>query len=1025
MPTRGFSGPLLAALALAALWAAPGRAEPPSAAWRTLDLPHFRVHYPASSEVWARRVAGRLEAIRARLAREVGYEPPQVVDVVVANPAARPNGSAWPFLGRPLMVLWTSPPEPASILGVYRDWGELVSVHEEAHLVHLLRPSRNPFERLAERLLPGFGLGPVTRRAPRWAIEGYATLLEGRLTGSGRPNSDLRAAVLRERARAGLLPSYGALSAGDRSWLGPSMAYLAGSAFLEWLEERAGPASLPHLWARLTARRNRSFEEAFAGVFGDSPQVLWGRFSAELTWRAVEAEHHLGGPPEEAAGQSGELWQDLSRQVGAPAVSPDGSRLAVVLRPRDEPPRLVVYATGPNEEAEARHRKEQAEILARDRQDVAAVRSGPLPRTPVAVLPTIDGRAPLAPRWTADGRRLVFVAFGPDPDGDLHPDLYRWGPEDGRLERLTRLADLRSPDPAPGAPSDPGLDGGWAVAVRDRDGLSQLVAVDLSDGRVAPLTPAAADTVWASPRIAPGGRRLAALRHREGRWRLVVGELTTSGTPDPGAGGLDAIRLAGLRQVDVGPATTLADPAWAPDGRSIYLARGSGGFVDLWAVDAGPAAGAGAAGAGQRRLTRALGAALAPAPAPDGSAVYFLSLEDDGFDLRRLDLAAAPASGPGVARELPPEPAPAPRPGGARSAPEAAAFPAAELPPSRPYGLGPQSIEPLVGLVAAPSGRALELGVRGGDPVGRLDGFLLGSLAGAGAARGGTLAATWRGLPAALSAQAFAVSETPSDQADAPPALRPGGPLAALDRERRGLALGTRWDRRSATGGLAVALGLLGERVEPASGAGGGALERRLASLGAAFARAPSRGRWSLPLHLSGHLERGATGGRGWSRWEASLGLGVERGDDGLHLTWGRGGSRDLAAAFDRFRVGGVPRSLVPAEADGGVVPVPALPAAYLVGDDHESWRAELDLPSLGFLPAPLLFERHRVWDEGHERGGWLDLAGLELRRDLPPLPIVGIPALHATAGAAYVLDDPAGDLAGEVRLWLAVAWRP
>ncbi len=390
-------------------------------------------------------------------------------------------------------------------------------------------------------------------------------------------------------------------------------------------------------------------------------------------------------------------------------------------------------------------------------------------------------------------------------------------------------------------------------------------------------------------------------------------------------------------------------------------------------------------------------------------------MEDDGFDLRRLKLGAAAPPEP----RFPPDLAPAIRAGGEPAAPP---FPAAALPPAHPYGAGPQGIEPLVGLLAAPSGRALEVGVHAGDPVGRFDGFLLGSLAGAGAAEGATLAGAWRGLPATLSAQAYAVSVAPSEQDHAPPALRasPGG--GALDRDRRGLALGARWDRRTATGGLAVRLGLAGERVEAAAG---GAARRRVANLGAGLLRAPSRGEWSLPLRLTGRLERGTTGGRSWSRWLASAGLGIERGDDALRLAWSRGGSQDVTAPFDRFQVGGATRSLLPAEAEGGVVPVPALPAAYLLGDEEEAQRVELDLSSLGFLPAPLVFERHRVWNVGEDRGGWLELVGVELRRDLPPMPIVGLPALRATVGAAYVLDDPVGDLAGEVRLWAAIAWRP
>ncbi|HEY9420076.1 MAG TPA: hypothetical protein VIW92_01555, partial [Thermoanaerobaculia bacterium] len=305
-------------LFLAALFLAlPLRAQGPSADWRTLTTAHFRVHYPASSEAWARRAAARLESIRERVVAEVGYEPPEVVDVLVSDPVADPNGAALPFLGWPRMVLWTSPPGPTSEIGHYSEWSELLVVHEETHLVHMLRPSRNPVRQLVAKLIPA---GPITLGAPRWVFEGYATVVEGRLTGSGRPNGDLRAAILRRWAQEGKLPSYGRLASDTQSWRGMSLAYLLGSAYLEWLEERAGPGSLRNLWARMTARRARGFEEAFEGVFGDSPADLYDRFRAELTWRAIEAERRSG---EE---QQGELWQDLSWSTSAPVVSPDGQR---------------------------------------------------------------------------------------------------------------------------------------------------------------------------------------------------------------------------------------------------------------------------------------------------------------------------------------------------------------------------------------------------------------------------------------------------------------------------------------------------------------------------------------------------------------------------------------------------------------------------------------------------------------------------------------------------------------------------
>src|SRR4051794_822465 len=70
----------------------PALAQGPAADWRTLATPHFRVHYTASAETWARGAAARLESIRERVVAEVGYDPPEVVDVLVSDPVADANG---------------------------------------------------------------------------------------------------------------------------------------------------------------------------------------------------------------------------------------------------------------------------------------------------------------------------------------------------------------------------------------------------------------------------------------------------------------------------------------------------------------------------------------------------------------------------------------------------------------------------------------------------------------------------------------------------------------------------------------------------------------------------------------------------------------------------------------------------------------------------------------------------------------------------------------------------------------------
>jgi hypothetical protein len=963
--------------------ATPATAQGPDAPWETLTTAHFRIHYPAESAAWTRHAAARLESIWGRVEAEVGYRPPEVIDVLVSDPVAQANGAAFPFLGWPRIELWTSPPEPESVIGHYADWSELLLTHEGTHLVHLLRPSRNPLGHALSLFLP---LGPVALKSPRWVSEGYATVVEGRLTASGRPNGDLRAAILRRRAQEGKLPSYGGLD-GDRSWMGQSMAYLMGSAFLEWADARAGGGSLPKLWARLSARQDRSFDEAWKGLYGESPADLYGRFTAELTWQAVEAERRL-----RPAAREGELWQDLSWSTGAPALSPDGQSLAIVLRKRDKPSQLVVWSTAPDVEAERKWEEERTKLAARDPQDVPAVRNRPLPRKALHTLPAIDGISPTMPRFLPDGKSILFVRFEPDGRGFLHPDLFRWEIASGRVERLTREADLREPDPAP--------DGTWALAIRNRNGFSQVVRVDLAskngNGAVQAVTEPSIEEVYDQPRVSPDGRRAVYARHAGGEasggWRLAVRDLATGFetalAPPPGA--------------------TVAAPAWSGDGKTVYATVGSGGFVDVWAFPLDPAG-------TPVPLTRTPGAALAPVPTPDGKALFYLGMQADGLDLRRLDLAAtrpeataaepAPQALPTLPTLSAAELAPAVRP---PAPPAPAPFALAAVPAGHPYGLGRQELLPMVSGSATSASGVAELGVRGGDVVGRLDWLVLGGLGSAGSFRGGTAATTYRGAPVDLSLHLFDVRELPSRQTG-----HLGGTPArsgALDLERRGAEVRAEWDRRFGVARLSLAGGGLFAAVDPRQG---DAVHAVLGFLAAGYHAVHRRGLSSLEEGVRLHGESSG-GGDSFRRYGGDLTLGAGHDEDGLRLTVRRDRASGTPRPFDLVQVGGYGSSLLPESALAGRIAVPALPAGTLLGRDYLGERAEL---RLGFLPAPLFFERHRM-----DSGDWLRLAGLEWRFSLAPLPIVRIPAVDVRVGAARVFDAP---LKGDTRLWLVTVLRP
>ncbi|MEA2568895.1 MAG: hypothetical protein QOI24_896 [Acidobacteriota bacterium] len=677
------------ALTLVLFAAVPSHAQSPAADWLTIATPHFRIHYPRPYEEWARTAASRIESVRDAVSKEVGYTPPQITDIIVMNPYAEANGLTYPLLDSPRIVLYAEEPAPEEQIGEYRDWIDLLTVHEVAHLVHLLRPPRNPSEQLLSRVVP---LNPITLRAPRWVLEGYATVVEGRITGSGRPSSSIRAAVLRKWAGSGRLPTYAQLSS-DRQFLGMSMAYLAGSAYLEWLEARSGPDSFRHLWARMTARRRRSFDEAFEGVFGDSPRRLYAKFTAELTSRAIGVEHD-----EDPSLREGELWQETRRNSREPAVSPDGKQLAMVLRDEQGRAKLVIFSTEAPAEEEAKQQKAIDELLRRDPEDVGPVRSRPLPRKPVETLVPSDGGDIESPRWMPNGRSLIYSHRQPDRDGFLHHDLFRWTPQSGEIERLTTLDDVRDADPFP--------DERRAIAVRSRFGYSQLVIVNLLTGAIEPYTKPTLDRVYSHPRVARDGR-VAWAEHGEVGWRVML-----DGKP-------------------LGPDGSFA-PEFGAKGELLALVAAKG-FIDVHRIDGGDEA-----------VTRVAGAAFDPAPSPDGS-LFFMSLEPDGFVVRRLaSTDGAPLPPPPSNRAfvpaLPPE------------ANAHAELPTRTLRDAVPYGFGRQELSALIGGTSSAGYQATEIGLRVGDVVGRLDTLLIASF---GETRGAAIISAWRGWPVTVIGHGF------------------------------------------------------------------------------------------------------------------------------------------------------------------------------------------------------------------------------------------------------------------------------
>jgi hypothetical protein len=135
-----------------------------------------------------------------------------------------------------------------------------------------------------------------------------------------------------------------------------------------------------------------------------------------------------------------------------------------------------------------------------------------------------------------------------------------------------------------------------------------------------------------------------------------------------------------------------------------------------------------------------------------------------------------------------------------------------------------------------------------------------------------------------------------------------------------------------------------------------------------------------------------------------------------------RAGSMRVAARYQRdggtdVTLGGLASSILPRSSYAHRVLDPALPVAILAGDDYDGWRIESTVPA---LPLQAFYQRHTL------DGTQLSLVGAQAELHTDPNPVLKLPALDFTVGAAYVLDAPLlAESKGDTKWWLGMRWRP
>lgn len=520
--------------------------------WRTLETPHFAVHFHDGEDQLAVRVAAIAEGVHSRLSARLAWVPTERTDLILTDRFDVSNGWSTPLPYNTTSINVVPPDD----LGLedYDDWLELVITHEYAHTLHL---------DMADGPVAGlraiFGRFPLlfpNVLQPTWLIEGLATHMEtDEAQGVGRGQSSYFRALMRNEVLNGVKPVR-QINTPLLSWPGGSAPYLYGVYFYRFVAVRYGEEQAHDLAWRYS--RNLvpfMINTNSRRVLGQKMPALWAEFE-----RFVTAEFQAEIAAIGARGtRVGERLTDTGFLTGAPFVLPNGDLFYVQDNQSDEN-WLMYQPTG--------GKPRRIALVRSSRFDV----------------------------HSAAG--IVLCQLEVDRNANYYSDLYRIEVPSGRVRRLTAGGRYRFATWSP--------DGRRVLAVHYALGEHSLQVLDANGTVLETLWRGTEGEVIAAPDWSPDGTSVVAARWRRGggwdlalfdieqrRWDALVEtdavEMQPRFTPDGAAvvytadyGGIYNVQRVALGERGITTLTNVLGAAMQPsagaDGAIYYSGLGKGGF---------------------------------------------------------------------------------------------------------------------------------------------------------------------------------------------------------------------------------------------------------------------------------------------------------------------------------------------------------------------------------------------------------------------------------------------------------------
>ncbi len=442
----------------------------PKLHWKTVNTPHFSIHYYEGEEEIARRLVPLSEEVYETLSKKFDVRPWGRTEVVVIDSEDLANGftSVFPYN---LVILRVVPPLSDSSLADYDDWLKTLFTHELTHVVHL-----NDTGYPAKLLKFVFGnLIALNGLSPGWVSEGIATYFETAETPRGRGRSSFNDMLLRTDILQEKFLHLDQMAGTMYDWPRWMAQYHYGVGFWQYLSATFGEEKIIEFSHKYGASPwLMSLNNKAVRVFKKSFYQLWKDWKKSLEGKYFEVKQAL----EEQGLREGEnyLTPKKGESFSLPTASPDGKKIAYVATSVHHPQQLRLrdLETG----------KEKILLKKKDVQQAT---------------------------FSPDGKKIVVSHVGSYQRYYERADLYAIVLENGRLKPLTKGKRARDPDYS--------ADGKKIVAVIQGTGFSSLEIYDPETKKWQGISTADA---FDHPRWLPDGKSIVVSVHRKGQRNLWI-----------------------------------------------------------------------------------------------------------------------------------------------------------------------------------------------------------------------------------------------------------------------------------------------------------------------------------------------------------------------------------------------------------------------------------------------------------------------------------------------------------------------